>query len=246
MIITKEIHYNDGNVICQGFLAYPNNVQSMPAVMIAHDWRGRSQDACNKAIELAKSGYLGFAIDLYGAAKLGHDKEQCRALMSPLIENRQKLLARIRAAFTTLTHLPQVDKTKIAAIGYCFGGLCVLDLARSGCEINGVVSFHGLLSAPPGSDFISLTTKILILHGEDDKLVPPEQIEQFAEEMTKRNADWQIHRYGLTAHSFTNPHANDPEMGLHYNKKADQRSWQSTLLFLNDLLETHSTQGIRI
>lgn len=237
MIITNEINYNDANTVCRGFIAYKEqrSLLQTPAVMVVHDWGGRGEDACNKAKELASLGYIGFAIDMYGQAQLGHDKVQKRALMTPLMEDRQKLLQRIQAAFYFLAQLPQVDKTKIAAIGYCFGGLCALDLARSGTEVKAVVSFHGLLSAPPGDSYKALNTKILILHGYDDPLVKPEQVNQFSIEMSARKVDWQIHMYSLTAHSFTNPQANDDEMGLHYNERSDRRSWQSTEVFLREV-----------
>lgn len=204
--------------------------------MVAHDWGGCGEAVCDKAIQLASMGYVGFAIDMYGQAQLGYDKAERRALMTPLMQNRQKLAARITAAFNHLTQLPQIDKDKIAAIGYCFGGLCVLDLARSGADVKGVVSFHGLLSAPEGAIKTHLNTKILVLHGYDDPLVPPDQIEQFAAEMNERKVDWQVHMYGLVQHSFTNPQANDDEMGLHYNERADLRSWESTASFLREVL----------
>ncbi|BCA96785.1 carboxymethylenebutenolidase [Legionella antarctica] len=236
MIVTEEIDYSDKEAICRGFIAYDNSCsKKLPGVMVAHDWGGRGEAVCDKAIQLATMGYVGFAIDMYGNAQLGYDKSERRALMTPLVQNRQKLTDRIRAAFNFLTQLPQIDKDKIAAIGYCFGGLCVLDLARSGADVKGVVSFHGLLSAPEGTVLAHLKTRILILHGYDDPLVPPEQVEQFAVEMNQRKVDWQVHMYGLVQHSFTNPQANDDEMGLHYNKLADQRSWESTDSFLREV-----------
>lgn len=237
MITTSEIEYNDENTLCRGFIAYEDSVlHSRPCVMIAHDWVGRSKGVCDKAIQLASMGYVGFAIDMYGGARLGNDKAERRALMAPLMQDRNKLLARIRAALNALNQLSFIDKNKIGAIGYCFGGLCVLDLARSGADVKGAVSFHGLLSAPEGIIRTSINAKILILHGYEDPLVKPEQITLFAQEMDQRRVDWQVHMYGHTQHSFTNPEANDDEMGLHYNECADHRSWQSTLDFLSEVL----------
>jgi dienelactone hydrolase len=236
MIVTEQIDYSHGKTVCRGFIAYDNSLsKKMPAVMVAHDWGGRGDAVCNKAIQLAFMGYVGFAVDMYGQAQLGHDKTERRTLLTPLMQNRQELVSRITAAFNRLTQLPQIDKDKIAAIGYCFGGLCVLDLARSGADVKGVVSFHGLLSAPEGIVNKPLSSKILILHGYDDPLVKPDQIAQFAREMSERKVDWQVHMYGLTEHSFTNPEANDDEMGLHYNESADRRSWESTSIFLKEL-----------
>ena len=239
MIVTEEINYSAMGVNCRGYLAYDSQLpQPLPCVMIAHDWGGRGEFACQKTRQLASEGYVGFAIDMYGNAQLGHDNEQRRALMTPLRENRHLLATRILAGFKAAAQLPQVNANKIAAIGYCFGGLCVLDLARAGVAIQGVVSFHGLLTAPPNTTAqTTVNAKMLVLHGYDDPLVPPEQVMQFTTEMTRKNVDWQVHMYGQTAHSFTNPEANDDELGLHYNNIADRRSWQSTLLFLQEVLQ---------
>ncbi|VEG92052.1 dienelactone hydrolase family protein [Legionella spiritensis] len=238
MIVTKEIEYQDDGVSCRGYLAYDErNQQPMPGVMVAPDWGGRGEAACAKARQLAEMGYAGFAIDMYGNAQLGHDKVQRRALMTPFIQDRARLAARMKAAFEALTSQSSlIDAKKTAAIGYCFGGLCVLDLARTGADIRGAVSFHGLLSEPQGVPQAAIRAKLLVLHGYDDPLVPPEQVTQFADEMTMKKADWQVHIYGLTAHSFTDPKANDDEMGLHYNKTADSRSWTTTSQFLKEIL----------
>ena len=196
--------------------------------MIAHDWRGRGDAACEKARQLASMGYIGFAVDMFGEAKLGHDNDQRRALITPLMENRELVAERMLAAFNAVGTLPLVNTKKIAVLGYCFGGLCALDLARTGVKINSAVSFHGLLSKPPIIQSEKIKAKILVLHGHDDPLVPSEQVTEFMKEMTLKKADWQVHIYGLTAHSFTNPEANDDSMGLRYNKTADKRSWATT------------------
>ncbi|MFI4919126.1 MAG: dienelactone hydrolase family protein, partial [Legionellales bacterium] len=222
--------------VCRGFIAYDDSwVKPMPCVMIAHDWEGRSQSACNKAKEFVSMGYVGFTLDMYGQAQLGADKDERRALMMPLMQDRQKLMARMNAAFNLLTQLPQVDKGKIAAVGYCFGGLCVLDLARSGTDVKAVISFHGLLAAAEGALRTPFDAKVLVLHGYDDPLVPPKHVNEFAIEMTERKVDWQIHVYGRTAHAFTNPRANDDEMGLHYNALSERRSWATAQIFLNEV-----------
>lgn len=235
---TDELIYTDADAVCRGFIAYNQDcLAPRPAVMVAHDWGGRGEDACHKARQLASQGYVGFALDMYGLAQTAVDKADKRALMTPLLNDRSTLVNRIKAAFKVLAELPQVDQKNIAAIGYCFGGLCVLDLARAGTELKAVVSFHGVLYAPADATEQPIKAKILVLHGYDDPLVKPEQLNQFAQEMTARKADWQVHVYGGTAHSFTNPLANDDEMGLHYNAQADSRSWQSTLAFLSEVFE---------
>ncbi|CAM2917069.1 dienelactone hydrolase family protein [Legionella worsleiensis] len=236
MIISNEIKYKDGTTECRGFIAYDSSLSHpLPAVMVVHDWVGRSERMCTKAEELAAMGYVGFAVDMYGDARTGADKTARRALMAPLMQDRRILLSRIMAAVQFLNQFACADKAKIAAIGYCFGGLCVLDLARSLAAIKGVVSFHGLLHPPKHVPQEPIKSKILVLHGYDDPLVPPEQVQQFADEMNQRKADWQIHMYGHTQHSFTNPEAHDDEMGLHYNERADHRSWTTTLTFLREL-----------
>ena len=236
MIQTKEIEYKEGKTVCRGFIAYDTAcAQPKPCVLIAHDWTGRSEAFCEKAKQLAHEGYVGFAIDMFGDAKLGQTNDEKMALITPLMADRNKLAARILAAYTTALALPAVDNAKIAAIGYCFGGLCVLDLARVGADLKGVVSFHGLLSPPVSSVCEKIRAKVLVLHGYDDPMVPPSQVNQFAEEMTMKNVDWQIHMYGHTQHAFTNPQANDDKMGLHYNANADRRSWMSTELFFKEL-----------
>lgn len=155
--------------------------------------------------------------------------------MEPLMQDRQLLRERLLGSLQAASALNAVDGKKIAAIGFCFGGLCVLDLARSGADIKGVVSCHGLLGAPEIPCPKTLSSKVLALHGYDDPMVKPEAVNQFAQEMTEFKADWQIHMYGNTLHAFTNPLANDPAFGTVYNKVADERSWVATQNFLGEL-----------
>src|SRR5262249_53822504 len=150
MLKTQKIEYKDGDTILEGYYAVTGNITSpVPAVLIAHDWSGRTESVCKKAEELAELGYLGFALDLYGKGKFGNTKEEKMALIQPFLEDRAKLQQRILAAYNTVKQLENVDNQKIGAIGFCFGGLCVLDLARTGEDIKGVVSFHGLFFPPP-------------------------------------------------------------------------------------------------
>lgn len=236
MLQTKEIEYKEGKTTFRGFVAYDSaNSKPKPCVLIAHDWSGRSENVCNKAKQLAKMGYVGFAVDMYGDVKLGHTTEEKRALLSPIMDHRKIVTERMLAAFNTAAELPMVDNHKMAAIGYCFGGLCVLDLARAGADLKGVISFHGLLHAPEQSHCKKILAKILVLHGYDDPMVKPAMVQQFAQEMTAKKVDWQIHMYGHTQHSFTNPEAHDDALGLHYNEKADKRSWASAELFLKEI-----------
>ena len=237
MLYSEEVIYMHENTRCIGFLAYDTeHAGKRPGIMLAHDWVGRDHDICEKAKQIAALGFVTFAIDMYGEAKTGQTKEERRNLMYPLRDNRPVIAERMNQAHLAFKQLPQVDSNNIAVLGYCFGGLCALDLARSGADIKGVISFHGLLTAPQPAISATIKAKILILHGYDDPLVPPAQIDAFAKEMNHQKADWQLHMYGLTKHSFTNPKADDAEMGLHYDATADRRSWQTSLDFLNEIL----------
>lgn len=237
MLIKQHIEYHDGHTLLEGFYVYDDQLKGQrPAVLVAHDWSGRNEFACKKAEKLAELGYLGFALDMYGKGKFGNTKEEKSALMSPLAANRQMLQQRILSAYETVKTLKQVDTHKISAIGFCFGGLCALDLARSGADVKGVVSFHGLLNAPDIKSHNKIKAKILALHGYDDPMVSHENVITFGDEMTKAQVDWQLHMYGNTMHAFTNPEANDPGFGTVYNKLADMRSWEAMKDFFAEVL----------
>ena len=235
-MLSENYVYRDGEVNCHGFLSYDEtNSTPRPTVLIAHDWTGRNEFACIKAEKLAQMGYVGFALDMYGNGVLGENNEEKMALINPFINDRQLLRQRVLAAFNAVCQLEQVDAANIAVIGYCFGGLCALDLARSGAAIKGAVSFHGLLNSPPDLPNEPIHASILALHGYDDPMVTPEQVNAFCDEMTKAQVDWQIHMYGNTQHAFTNPIANDPDLGTIYDERADKRSWLAMKNFLSEL-----------
>lgn len=237
-IISNTVHYMDGDVVLEAFFAIDESiVGKRPAVLISHMWGGRDDFVADKAKQLAGLGYVGFALDMYGKGVLGINAEQNMALMQPFMADRQKLMRRIGAALSALRLLPWVDEAKIAAIGYCFGGLCVLDLARSGANVLGVVSFHGLLDAPETSLENEIRAKVLALHGHEDPLAKQTQVLAFQQEMTAAKVDWQLHTYGHTVHAFTNPHAVDPALSdtYKYSLVADSRSWIAMRNFLNEL-----------
>ena len=230
---TEEIKYQVEEQEYAAFVAYPKK-ETAPLILIAHTWAGRDEFVENKAIELAEEGFVAMAVDMYGGARVGSSTEENQSMMAPLIEDRNKLKSVINSALETGKKLEGVDSSKLAAIGYCFGGLVVLDLARSGTEINGVVSFHGLLMGSEISDK-GIQAKVLVLHGERDPMVPLTMIDEFQKEMTEAKADWQLHSYGNAYHAFTNPDAIDPDFGTQYNKNADQRSWQSMMNFFSEI-----------
>jgi dienelactone hydrolase len=235
-IVTSTINYLDNDTPLEAFIAYDDSITGQrPAVLVSHAWAGRNQFEQDKAVKLAKMGYLGFALDMYGKGVLGSSIEENAQLMQSFIDDRAMLQQRISAALYAIRVLPWTDDSQIAAIGYCFGGMCVLDLARSGASIAGVVSFHGLLGAPDMLDQKSIKAKVLVLHGHDDPMVPVEQVQALQNELSAFGADWQIHSYGKTMHAFTNPAANDPDFGTVYKSVADARSWQSMKNFLTEL-----------
>jgi dienelactone hydrolase len=236
-IISNTSNYLDGDVLLEGFFAYDDAVKGQrPAIMINHAWCGRNKFVEEKAIMLAEKGYFAFAVDMYGKGILGQNNDESAKLMQPFMDDRGLVQSRMKAALYAIKQMPWVDDKKIVAIGFCFGGLCVLDLARSGADIKGVVSFHGLLGAIENSQTKQIKAKILVLHGYDDPMNPFEQVAAFQKELTQAKADWQLHSYGHTMHAFTNPQANDPSFGTVYNADADKRSWQSMMSFLTEVL----------
>lgn len=239
MIQTNYVEYKDESTILEGFYAVDESVTTIrPAILVAHDWSGRNEFSCEKAEQLAKLGYVGFAIDMYGKGILGKTNEEKTALISPFRSDRGLLAQRILSAYHALKKLKYVDTSRIAAIGYCFGGLCVLDLARSGADLQGVVSFHGLLSASDERGTAQIKAKVLAFHGHDDPMVPPEQVLAFENEMTAAKVDWQVTTYGNTTHGFTNPLANDNKLGTLYNPVAANRAWSGMKLFFEEILKS--------
>ncbi len=235
-IVTNTVVYLDGDVVLEAFFAFDDALSGRrPAVLINHAWGGRDDFVAEKAKKIASLGYVGFAVDMYGKGVSGSTPEENGKLMQPFMLDRPMLQQRMKAALATVRLMPWVDDSKIAAIGFCFGGLCALDLARTGAEIKGVVSFHGLLVPPGNTHDNAIKAKILALHGWDDPMVPIEQVHAFGREMTEAGADWQLHGYGNTMHAFTNPLANDPGFGTVYQPIADRRSWLAMQNFFTEI-----------
>lgn len=234
-ILTKNVEYRHDDVVLEAFMACEEGSDPRPGVLISHTWAGRGEFEEDKACRLAELGFVGFAIDLYGKGVRGKSPEENRSLMQPLLDDREKLQRRMQLALEQIRKQKEVDAAKVAAMGYCFGGLCVLDLARTGADLRGVASFHGLFSQPGNTEGNSVTARVLVLHGWDDPMAPPDQVVKLAEELTDLGANWQIHAYGNTVHAFTNPAANDADRGTVYDAIADKRSWQSLQLFLAEI-----------
>ena len=236
MIQERYVEYEHNGDLLEGFLAYDDSGEvARPGVVVCHAWAGRSNFDCDRARKLALQGYVGFACDVFGKGVLGKSKEENTALIQPFLEDRAMLQSRLLKIVETLQTQTEVDASNIAAIGFCFGGLCVLDLARIGSDIRGVASFHGLFGAPGNTEGSSITAKVLCLHGHEDPMVPVEAVQDLQNELTAAGADWQIHTYGKTMHAFTNPVANDPDFGTVYDETADKRSWQALTNFLEEI-----------
>lgn len=234
----RLVEYRDADTLLEGRLVSNDDLAGRrPGILVAHAWGGRSAYEDGKADRLAELGYAAFALDLYGKGVRGSGPEENAALMQPFIDDRAMLLRRLLASLQALQAQPEVDASRVAAIGFCFGGLCVLDIARSGSDLAGVVSFHGLLASPGGPAVRQARARILVLHGWDDPMATPDAVANLAAELTALQADWQIHAYGNTQHAFTNPAANDPQRGTVYDAVADRRSWQAMTNFLDELFD---------
>lgn len=236
-ILTEVIEYYHGDTKLIGFLAYPNEAKDLPAILVVHDWAGLNEVYKQRAIELAEQGYVAFAVDMYGDGRVGETIEERQALMSPLVQNRPFLRERVQEGLNCLKKISFIDKQRMGAIGFCFGGLCVLDLARMGTDILGVVSFHGLLSSTNDCPAQMIKASILICHGYDDPMVLPHDVINFCEEMKQLKASFQINMYSHTQHAFTNPLAHDEILGTVYQPDTAKKSFLAMHVFFKELFE---------
>ena len=205
-------------------------------MLVFHDWAGRteSQEGFARRV-VADFGYNAFNVDLYGGGRSGSTPEENQALMGPLVGDRARLRKLLLETVEAVAARPEADADKLAAIGFCFGGLCVLDLARAGGKVRGVASFHGLFN-PPGLPSAPITAKIVAYHGWDDPMAKPEDVVALGKELTEAGADWRIDAFGGAKHAFMNEGANAPEMGLQYNPTVAKRAWTSLGDFLAEVL----------
>ncbi len=237
MIRERTIEYNHNGTVLEGLLAYDDSRPGpLPGVLISHAWAGREPFECQKARVLAGLGYAAFALDLYGKGVIGSGPEENMQLMQPFLDDRPMLQDRLTSSLDTFSSQPEVDTGRIAAMGFCFGGLCALDMARTGAAVKGVASFHGLFNPPGNTTGNKISAKVLVLHGHLDPMVPVSSVNELENELIEAEADWQIHVYGKAMHSFTNPSANTPEMGAVYHADTANRSWKTLLNFLEETL----------
>ena len=235
----KTIEYKEGKTVLEGYLAYDDAVQGKrPAVLVVHDWMGPSAFTQDRAEQLAKMGYIALAADIYGKGASPKDAKGAMALVQVYKGNRPLMRARAKAALDTLLKQPQTDPARVAAIGYCFGGTTVLELARSGAPLAGVVTFHGGLDTPTPQDAKNIKGKVLALHGADDPFVTPDQVTAFEKEMRDAGVDWQLIKYSGAVHAFAVPTAgSDNSKGAAYNPTAARRSWQAMKDFFAEIFQ---------
>jgi dienelactone hydrolase len=235
--VTRKVQYHHRDIMLEGVLALnPIATSARPAVLVLHGWEGLSQGHIDFAKTLAVWGYAGFAVDLYGKGVTGASPGECQKLMMPFMNDRSMLQDRLRHVIDVVKGLPEVEASRRAAIGFCFGGLCALDLARTGGDVGGIASFHGVLTPPGNTEGFQVKTKVIVFHGWEDPFAPPEDLVALGRELTTAGADWQVHVYGKTMHAFMMPTANNPEAGLMYNGDSARRALSSLKSFLLESL----------
>jgi len=236
---TQSVNYTSGDLDCEGFLAY-NETQTgrLPGILIAHAWKGVTDFEKGRAVQLAERGYVAFALDLYGRGNAPETLDEARANIGTLRNNRPLWRARANAGFNTLREQPKVDTSEIAAIGFCLGGGTALELARSGADVKGVVTFHGSLDTVAPDDAKNIKGRVLVLHGASDPTSPISAVVGLCQEMTNAGVPFEVVLYGQTKHGFSNPEAgNDPTKPNVYNADSDKRSFAAMLAFFDEIFQ---------
>jgi dienelactone hydrolase len=236
---TQTVEYKQGDAVLEGYLSYDDSFQGKrPGVLVIHEWTGLGDYAKMRADKLAQLGYVAFAADIYGKGVRPKDPKDASAEAGKYYADRALMRSRARAGLDILRANPLVDTSRVAVIGYCFGGTCALELARSGAPITGTVTFHGGLATPTPQDAANIKGKVLALHGAADPFVKPEDVTAFEKEMTDAKVDWQLVKYGGAVHGFTNPaNGNDVSKGAAYDASADARSWEAMKMFFAEILK---------
>jgi dienelactone hydrolase len=238
---TRDVYYEEAKVRFKGFMALPTDEKKKAAaVLICHAWHGQDELSRRTAKALAGQGYVGFAVDMYGEGKHATSSEEAAQLMTPLLHDRALIRRRLAAALQAVRQQAEVDPALIGATGFCFGGACALELARSGADIRAVVTFHANLTRQQGLKSGPLKAAILVLHGHEDPLVPQRDVLAFQQEMHEAKADWQMVIFGNALHGFMDPESNTPQNGLQYNKRVADRAWKVMELFFHERLASAS------
>jgi len=235
-IVTKSVEYKQSGATLEGFLAYDDSVSGKrPGVLVVHQWLGLTDYEKHRAEMLAQLGYVAFCADIYGKGVRPQSIKDAGVEATKYKTDRALLRLRVNAGLDELKKCELVDTKRVAAIGYCFGGTTVIELARSGADLNGIVSFHGGLDSPTPADGKNIKCKILACHGGDDPFVPAKDLAAFEDELRAANVDWRLIKYGGAVHSFTQPLANDNPPGAKYNERADKRSWADMKSFFAEI-----------
>ena len=238
-IMEKSISYTHNGTSLEGYLAYDSELSGKnPGVLIVHQWMGLTDYEKHRARQLAELGYVAFALDMYGVDNRPENTKEASALSGKFGKDRQLMRNRAAAGLDQLRQQEGVDTDQIAVMGYCFGGGVALELARSGADLAGTVSFHGTLSSPNTEDAKNINGKVLVLHGAADPHVDQKAVMDFWDEMENADVDWQMNAYGGAVHAFTQQAAgDDPSNGAAYDAQADRRSWESMKRFYEEIFE---------
>ncbi len=236
-IHTETVEYKLGDVVLAGYLAYDDATDNKrPGVLVVHEWMGINDYAKQRAEQLAGLGYVAFALDMYGKDVKIANREEASAMAGKFYQDRQLMRDRAAAGLEQLNAFRLTDPNHVAAIGYCFGGSTVLELARGGADISGVVSFHGGLQNPTPENTSNIKAKVLVCHGAIDPYVPMDQVNAFVAEMDSAKIDYQLIMYANAVHGFTNPNnGTDNSKGAAYNANADKRSWEAMRSFFAEI-----------
>ncbi len=237
---TQAVAYKQGDAMLEGWLAYDDSFAGKrPGVLVVHQWKGLGEYEKKRAAMLAQLGYVAFCADIYGQGIRPQTTAEAGAQAGKYKGDRQLLRARAKAGLDTLKKLEQVDTKQVSAIGYCFGGTTVIELARSGAELSGVVSFHGGLDSPTPADGKNIRCKVLACHGADDPFVPAKDLAAFEDEMRSAKVDWQLMKFGGAVHSFTDWSMDGKALpGAQYNEAADKRSWAAMQQFFGEIFQS--------
>lgn len=236
-LVSQFVDYKDGDVDLKGYLVYDDAVEGKrPGVVVVHDWMGPGEYSNWRAEELAQMGYIAFAVDMYGKGNAPQNTGEAAALSSQFKSNRSMMRDRAKAGYEVLKLHPLTNPDNVAAIGYCFGGTVVLEMARAGLALDGVVSFHGGLDSPDPAAGQNIKGSVLVLHGADDPFVPEADIAAFKKEMEDAGVDLRFVAYPGAVHSFTQKKADDDGMdGTAYDAQADQDSWEQMREFFSEI-----------
>jgi len=239
-VIGEKVAYIADGVTMEGYIAYDAEFdEERPGIIVVHEWWGHNEYARERAEMLAELGYTALAVDMYGGGKTADHPDEAGEFSNKIREDMEGATARFMEAMRILQEHPTTDEDKIAAIGYCFGGGVVLEMARRGLDLDGVVSFHGGLGTESPAQEGDIIADILVLHGGSDKFIPMNQVEAFKEEMEQAGADYEVVVYENATHSFTNPSADSLserfELPIGYNREADENSWQRMQEFFDEI-----------